>query len=761
MVWPHELIGALMMAAFLMVLAMLGWYIYKIIRYFCKKNECRTAFFNEKSVFIISGILLLAVFLMRYAVSLYVVRSPERDAVVSTWWEELFSSVVASLQTFSMDADYEGYMQSLKQASLYAFGREWMCVGFRIFASVLNIISPIAGGAIILDVLVNIFPKLKVWCIMKFSRRMRCYFSELNSRSAVLASSLSENNADSPKPLIIFTDAYHDDESEKSSELIKTAKSMGAICLQDDILHVKKKKNIENKYFLIDEQEINNLHTLTKMADGKDVGYLKNSEIFMFSQDDSYVLAEKSFIEMLSSRLEEGEMPSVTPAQCYRKLACNLLQKVPLYQPLIHRRKPGLNTDLNVTVFGTGSIGTEVLTGTYWCGQVLDSKLRINVVANETKEDFEGRLNRINCDIIKSATENDPILVKNKRGEFSNPYCSFSFFGADVRFENIPQLLEKKNKDGISLLDTDYFVVALGSDELNLTVADALRREIGKYHLESAHNKKTVIAYAIYDTEMCKALNNARLFTSSKMFYPDIYMYAFGSMGEMYSAGNVLSPELSIKADSLDEKYNFAADAEKRAKSNKKRTRDDYTFWANSARAVHIPYKMFSCGMATASVFDEKDYDTYLEALKKDYQKYESFAKGDLVVTEDAWMRHRLAWLEHRRWNAFMRVSGFRFTDMYVHYYKEFGTHKSLSLKLHPCLVECDESEMKLELTEKGEPIDRVADGTKTEALDMLDEISLKMREVKMEKNKKEEKEENKDYSYYDFKKYDYPFYDF
>ena len=50
--------------------------------------------------------------------------------------------------------------------------------------------------------------------------------------------------------------------------------------------------------------------------------------------------------------------------------------------------------------------------------------------------------------------------------------------------------------------------------------------------------------------------------------------------------------------------------------------------------------------------------------------------------------RHYLAWLEHRRWCAYTRTMGYRFTDAFGKYYLERLHHKNDALKLHPCLVE-------------------------------------------------------------------------
>jgi len=97
--------------------------------------------------------------------------------------------------------------------------------------------------------------------------------------------------------------------------------------------------------------------------------------------------------------------------------------------------------------------------------------------------------------------------------------------------------------------------------------------------------------------------------------------------------------------------------------------------------------------------------------------------------------RHRLAWLEHRRWCAFLRTKGFQKTDAYETYFYATGSYKHMSLKLHPCLRECDDRGMReLFVGEALAHPERVADA--------LDALSVAL---------------YPEYNDYDFKMYDYP----
>ena len=108
----------------------------------------------------------------------------------------------------------------------------------------------------------------------------------------------------------------------------------------------------------------------------------------------------------------------------------------------------------------------------------------------------------------------------------------------------------------------------------------------------------------------------------------------------------------------------------------------------------------------------------------------------DIKERDDCELVKRLAWLEHRRWNAFMRSKGFQCSGKmeYEKYIEKTHSHKNLKLKLHPCLVECDD---------KGMRVDSENEYLKTLLYDMLDCTTVYVRKDFPEKD--------------DFKTYDYP----
>ena len=58
--------------------------------------------------------------------------------------------------------------------------------------------------------------------------------------SEIVYLDIEENNTYFKKPVLIFTDVYFDDGDEEKAELLLEAKSIGAICIKDDIAYVRK-----------------------------------------------------------------------------------------------------------------------------------------------------------------------------------------------------------------------------------------------------------------------------------------------------------------------------------------------------------------------------------------------------------------------------------------------------------------------------------------------------------------------------------------
>lgn len=700
---------------------------------------------------------LISLWSFRYIVGYYVtLKTVEAGGLSLTAWEEIFNSFLHALQTFSMDEDYTYYVIQGKTMLRELFGAHTpLQTVHGVYSFLINTMAPIAGGAFVFEILARLFPKIRLYLSSLFLSRPKYYFSELNDASLALATSVFEAPTSLFKrPYLIFTDAYIDNKEEGDSELITQAQALGAICVRDDLAHVFKSKRGKRYFFLIDKSESGNMQTFVELADDLNDIYLLDSEVYLFTNSDAYIEIENRVMNRLKKKYDldnwnnRDKAPIFIPVLSYRNLISNLLVDVPLYEPLINKPKNAFGeNDLTVTILGAGHIGTQMFLSTYWFGQMLNCNLKINVVSQGSEEEFWSKIDYINPEIRKTTIKNDPILRINNKGDMAPVYCDVKYVQCNVKSS---EFISSLTNGDYGVLDTDYFFVAIGSDKDNISVANTIRKYVGQHNLSLDKPTEKIITYVVYNSTLSDTLNE-KTFYSSDRKKNDIYMRAVGSRKEVYSYRNVFMEEHEAFANEMYLGYLAAQEKAKALINNefegyriaalRKGANDEYNHWANRARAMHIKYREFSMGCISSSFFDySNNYEAYLAERKKDFEAYASAVKKK-DEEKDKILLDKMAWLEHRRWNAFMRVMGFRHTDDYLKYAEDKGSYKQMQLKLHPCLVECDKNGIRKD--EIGNSLTLCTED-KTNNFDLLDELSHELFKSGIND--------------FDFKEYDYPF---
>lgn len=734
--------------------------LWAVLRLVCKKGtlDMRQKYSFNKKLLIFSGFLIGAVWCLRFAVGYYTILADKHAGEVTLeWWEEIFNSLVHSLQTFSMDEDYTAYITDGRQMLMDMGAASGWSIAYGIVASCLNFVAPVAGGAIIFEILANIFPKIRLVLSYAMFWKEKYYFNQLNAGSLTLIKSILQLQPSIwKKPVIVVADPQLDEEAK--ADLLVSAKVLGAVCIAEELPHIAKNRFGSRKFLLIDEQEEGNLHMLANLADSYNSKFLRDTEVYLFCTGDTYTQVENQVLDKLQTQFQvpTDALPVFIPVPCYRNMITDLLVRVPLYEPLVQKQRNEDGTvDLNVTILGSGEIGTEMFLSTYWFGQILDCKLHINVVSQESEDAFWGRIDRINPEIRMTTQPGHKILQYNRREECSEPYCTVQYFEEDINAKTFQDRLHKKEKNA-EILNTDYFLVALGSDVENLTAANLLRRCVGRYHVSQEEELRTVIAYVVYDSDLCATLNQQCRYNSATA-KSDVFMQAVGSRDMIYSAQIVFMTEHEALADQAEEAYRKVQKDESLKDIHRARAKDDYKHWANLARGMHFRYKVFSSGVMNTSLFDvddsEEGKEIYNDALKTAFAEYCRLVSGlDRLEDPEAAERdlrlvHRLSWLEHRRWCAFTRIKGFRCSWDYDSYKGVTGSYKHMGLKLHPCLVECDQrgirAPLRADYTVEEDKCLQFTKGCPEADPDLLDELSLDLRDNGLNN--------------YDFKLYDYP----
>lgn len=678
---------------------------------------------------VISGFIILAIWTLRFAIGYFSIFNPKDGIDSLSWGEEIINSLFGALRTFSLEEEYKEYILNIKSliASLIPLSH-WsfkVCkYGLIVYATLLNLAAPGAGGAIVLELLSGIFPNIKLRFAYAFSNRKKCFFSELNAQSLALAKSIGVDE-NGKKPIIIFTDTYIDKEEEKEYELFLEAKHSGAICVRDDLSHVIKPAKGNCEYYLMDSLEFGNLQTLMRLVEDNNVKYVKDSFIYLFVQTDAYVQIEKRINESFENGekaklLGDGKKPVIIPINAYRHLVQNLFREIPLYEPLINKKG---DKNLDITILGNGLIGTEAFFNAYCFSQMLVSQtvdgkeelapcnVTINVVSRDSKEEFWSKIDYVNPEIRKTVEvigktdKEDDILAYNASGK-NVPYCKVRYINSDVK---IGEFWNEKNDLKNRILSSDYYIVALGNDSDNICVAEKLQLYIGKKHLEEKKEDNVIIAYAVFDSGLSKNLNMQNAYCCRKNDRYDIYMHSFGSLEELYSCDNVSMSKSKLLQIGISNAYVKAQHIQNHISRIRKKEESNYNHWADIARALHIKYKVFSAGLIEKSLFDylpnkTEEYKQYINEQCDKYKKIAAFEaakekNASLEIIGDDSLKQAyfevknkekcLAWLEHRRWCAFTRTLGYRYTNEYKTNFALTGkSHKNMALKLHPCLTE-------------------------------------------------------------------------
>lgn len=699
------IIRALLAVSVLFCLIPAGYAVVKTVIKCSKKEKVVFAQPLSRKLMVLSVFLVAAVWSLRFAALYFAEIVGKGDGLTGV--EMFFDSFIHALKTMSMDEGYTHFIVSGKEMIRATVSEKyWVEYAYGVYSSFLNFLTPVASGVIIFDVLTSFFPRLRL-AVSIF--RKHYYFSELNERTLALAKSiLSESNSIGNKPLLVFTDTYLDDESEKSSELFLKARKLGAVCINDELSHLSVKCIRGKQFFLMDEKEGDNIKTLSAMCANKSKSMLKKSQIYIFYQDDSYAMIEKRIYDKIKKRFDDEEdAPVIVRVKEYENLVLGLLAKKPLVTPLVGREyNPAEKNEYNLTVIGSGKIGMQMFLSSTWAGQFYGYKLNINVVSEESWLTFKNRLNRIGPEILESTKEKTTLLKKykdEKNGEFAEPYFTLRYGEYGLNDADLAEIecntvcltdIVAKNdltQDTFNILDSDYFLVALGSDELNIFVAEELERKIS-IRQKSDKKKAQVISYVVYNNDFCNILN-----AGDNSLDSDITMYPFGSVEETYSYENVTMVNNDPAALSVKKMYDRASIEAKREKQENRINHSMYESLSSKARDVHLKYRIFSALLYLKVNDPKNDKWKGLNGLDENIYLNDVLSGN---AGED--VLQYLTWLEHRRWNAYMRSIGF------VHFEMK---GKDIRKKIHGCLVECSDKpidgnskirieDLKLRLTE-------------------------------------------------------------
>lgn len=391
------------------------------------------------------------------------------------------------------------------------------------------------------------------------------------------------------------------------------------------------------------------------------------TKIFAFVQEEH----ESDTIHHILNSSDIKDQIAVRAIRDYMNAAINLMARAPLFLPLLYSSTN--KTELNITIIGSGSIAKEVFKAIYWCGQMEKVKLNITVVSNNASS-MEKHMSEFYAEMMECCTAGSSKLriYENDTNSSTNPPYLES-----IHFVDIDDVTILSSYQSV-LRQTDYYVIALGSDSLNHKVTSIISYELSLLRLKKQSGilqdgcpENVVIVPAIFDTELAKSIQKSKTVLRDGQILLETIIIPFATFKGRFSCQNVFFT--SFIDDALSTQYLYAK------KQSGKCANDEYSWMADIVREVHVPYKLYGIEkLKKANSGDDITTTPYI--IDGAY---------NIEVSPDKY--HVMAWIEHRRWNAFLRSQGFscpdwKMFDCYCN--SDNNNHKNISLKLHPCLVE-------------------------------------------------------------------------
>ncbi len=472
---------------------------------------------------------------------------------------------------------------------------------------------------------------------------------------------------------------------------------------------------------------IDNIQSLIPHVNKKNIKYTFNipdlpTWIFLFVQNDCHAeIANRLYFNSKEKTYQVG----FRVIRDYKNAATNLMSQVPLFMPLLYK-KPNNRSVLNVTIFGGGCIAQEVFKAVYWCGQIPNVELNITVL---TKDDIEFKNSiSVACpELLDSCEEGSTLLsvFSHDPTIVNTPYVK------TLDIKSVPDV-RNINAETLSVIrKTDYFVIALGSDEEAVEMTNILCRELTKIKLIRNKANGSIIVPAIFNRDIADAIANKK----PSNLITETYVIPFAMLDERFSCETAFMENHIATAFATAELYNREHQVSQQ--------KDEYTYWSNIAKAMHAPYKLFGLGRLRLA----HGKRTAITGVPDDMYRID---KKPLENTPENNEDLQQAWVEHRRWNAFMRAQGFRcLTETEFETYTKIKlSQKDTQLKLHSCLVECSPTGT------EPLPDTTVFDRRK---YDRLDYVSMMVHKAKLDKDPGYfgTPIKNADYKQYDFVEFD------
>lgn len=374
----------------------------------------------------------------------------------NTCFHSVISSIHHAIQLFTVDADRD----IIKECYEIVGSHIAKCHAFLL--SFEYIIAPSLSASFILLFIKKSSPAIKYAMQRPTETHI---FSELNEKSITLAESIL-NNRKKKKISIVFTDVFENNE-ETSFEQLKRAKGLGAICFKKDLLAFnpeRRRKLDKIIFYVMGEDETENINHAIALSK-KSYKNVEECKIYVFTTRDEceYLINQRD--EKEPAKEDEERHPKIRRINEISSLIYHYLDEQgydKLYRstqalsPLTDGKKTW--KAINAVIIGVGLHGTEMIKALSWFCQMEGYRLRIDAF---DKDPLAEKRFFASC----------PGLMINHNTDWSSDdaICEINIHaGIDVTTNDF-------FKEIMSLGETTYVLISLGSDIMNIRTAIKVR----------------------------------------------------------------------------------------------------------------------------------------------------------------------------------------------------------------------------------------------------------------------------------------------
>jgi len=558
----------------------------------------------------------------------------------------LIPSAFHAIRLFAFDGGYADCFESEIVRSLSApVGTLYSC-----FGALLYVFAPMLTLSVVISFIKD------ASAFYKYARAWKKnihVFSELNEKSLILAKSIDENNNKASgkyklirKDLFVFCGVSR--EMDEKNDLYEGAKEIGAICFSKDMDVIrfagKGKRQSSLAFYLMSGCEEKNIRHAESVIKNYD---LPGCSVRVFSEDIrcELLLAAKHVKNIHVTRINE------TQSLVYHNLDLNGLRLFRNARDLGKGDKV-----ISAVIVGLGKIGIETLKALSWFCQMDGYSLKIKAFDKDADA-------RDKFSVMCPELMDESLNGKNIPGE--SRYEIDIVGGVNVGSNSFVDAFSE-------ITDATYVFVCLGSDVENLDAAVNIRSLTERIEY-IADGRKPDIETVIYDPDISASMGmkwkNAETQAQSlgvTNFKNEPYrIHMIGNLDELYSVNIMLDSQLIKEAEDANTRY------AELVYENEVKECDGLAGEELSARMSEIEAKRDE----NLRAFYRFDYN-YRSSLSRIIHRRKSEELGIKRAEQ-----------EHRRWNAYMRSEGYRFSGS-----KDKDSRNDLA-KLHHDLVPFSELE--------------------------------------------------------------------